>query len=370
MRREKILRKALIIEEFTRLGGGQIAFRGILESLRSVHGENVDILTSKSHPFLKDINSRLREVDYVYREGINPISMMSTIWRVRRQLNRIIPMSHYDFVLNNHPTTFLYSGDINYLHAVSMVDNLIDHDGNVISQIPFTLVSKLGLYKIYGGSVIVVPSSYSKRIATKIFRKMNVFPRRIDVINPPVDIPQHINNEGARKRRVLYLGRINREKGVENVLEIARMKGGTEFIVAGAVNTGDDAYYGELRRTAPPNVTFYSNITEDTKAKLMTESAVQLHIRKKEAFPLSVIEGMSCGCIPVVPKFGGSWEDIINEGEFGFGFTSPEEAIQSIDEAFEISHEQRSNIIMRGNSFSTGEFKKRFLNYLDDFGHS
>ena len=360
------MRNALIIEEFTRLGGGQIAFYGIYNSLRSTYGSNINILTSKIRPFLKNVDSRLMEVDYVYREGINPVSMMSTIWRVKRQMNRIIDRTLYDFVLNNHPTTFLYSGNINYLHAVSIVDNLIDHYGNVVNPVLFNLVTKLGIYRIYDGSVIVVPSSYSREIAIKIFHKMNIYPKRVDVMNPPVDIPEYVSNIKSRKKRVLYIGRINKEKGVENVLEIASAKKNTEFIVAGAVNAGDDQYYESLKRVAPPNVTFYANISEETKAKLMTESSVQLHIRKKEAFPLSVIEGMSCGCVPVVPKFGGSWKDIINEGEFGLGFGSNEEAVQMIDEALELSESERNNIINRGKSFSTDQFRRRFLNYITE----
>ena len=48
---------------------------------------------------------------------------------------------------------------------------------------------------------------------------------------------------------------------------------------------------------------------------------------------MAVVEAMAAGCVPVVPRVGGPWQDILDgrQGAYGFSYQGPEEAAELID---------------------------------------
>jgi glycosyltransferase involved in cell wall biosynthesis len=82
-----------------------------------------------------------------------------------------------------------------------------------------------------------------------------------------------------------------------------------------------------------PNVTIIENPPKRQLRQLYRTSTIYLSTQPTEAFGLSIIEAMSGGCIPLVPRDGGPWHDILDEkpGEAGYSFETPSEAGKHID---------------------------------------
>ena len=55
-----------------------------------------------------------------------------------------------------------------------------------------------------------------------------------------------------------------------------------------------------------------------------SSASVYLSTQPTEAFGMAVVEAMMHGCVPLSPRMGGPWIDILEEkqGWFGFGYSS------------------------------------------------
>ena len=76
---------------------------------------------------------------------------------------------------------------------------------------------------------------------------------------------------------------------------------------------------------------------------------------------------MAAGCVPIVYKQTAPWEDIISEGEFGFGFETCEELADTIDRIIsdEKLQTKMSNIaIIRAKEFDERVFREKMANLL------
>jgi len=85
-----------------------------------------------------------------------------------------------------------------------------------------------------------------------------------------------------------------------------------------------------------------------------------LHAKVDEPFGISVVEGMSVGAVPVVHKSGGSWTDIIEEGKYGYGYLTEEEAVESLYQALN-NESLRKEVKERAKLFNNINFEEKFL---------
>ena len=150
------------------------------------------------------------------------------------------------------------------------------------------------------------------------------------------------------------------KKKLELAIEMAK-KSKLKFIIAGAVNPGNENYYRFLISKAPTNLKIIKNPDDTIKEKLYRESGIFLHLRRKENFPISVLESIAYGCIPVVPKYGGTWYDIVLRGKFGLGYNSILEGNQKLIQASACKNEYRQIILESRERFSEDLFSSRFL---------
>jgi alpha-1,2-mannosyltransferase len=81
-------------------------------------------------------------------------------------------------------------------------------------------------------------------------------------------------------------------------------------------------------------------------------------------------EAMAAGLIPVVHKSGGPWTDIVEFGNYGFGFSSPDEAGSVIQSLTHLSEGElrdiRKRIMERAKIFSYMMFFKCFNTIIDN----
>ena len=345
--------RALIIDDLRRKGGGQTYARATAKVLEQIGYDTYFLTNVSSGP--SQFQKVAYQVSYSFVENSNAISDLFKILRLRRQLQKV-NTKEFDITINNHPNVFIKRGDINILHGFSFLDQWVDENGNIISPLPPKFLKLLNLYNVYNQSFFSPNSSYTKEISSKLFQSLGLEVTIGEVLYPP--IPVRENNLEQKKNQVLLLGRISPYKGIEEAVSAAS-HGLFKMTIAGYVNQGDEAFVERLKKRVGQNVRIMTNINEDEKDRLMRETSTILSLNKKEHFGIAIAEGMSFGCVPVVPRFGGQWVDIAEKGKYGMGYATLDDLEDTILKSFDYGLDERKKIVRSINRFSLKEFEKK-----------
>lgn len=149
-------------------------------------------------------------------------------------------------------------------------------------------------------SIAVIPNGIS----------LNVLPRR-DYSN--------------RELKILYLGRIEPEKGIDILLEgVAALSRSHEYgpisiILAGVGSDEAMRKYEDMAQKLNLNCTFWGWADESAKRSLFQACDVFVLPSLREVFPMALLEAMGAG-IPCIASDCGSIPDIIEDGVSGVVF--------------------------------------------------
>lgn len=131
---------------------------------------------------------------------------------------------------------------------------------------------------------------------------------------------------------LLYLGRLNRDKGIVTALDIAKQTG-CKLIVAGNIVGAEEWNYfmQEVQpRLNEPNINFVGQVDFKEKIKLFQNAKAFLFpIDRREPFGLVMIESMACGT-PVIAYCRGSVPEIIKDKKTGFIVETKEEMVKAV----------------------------------------
>jgi glycosyltransferase involved in cell wall biosynthesis len=115
----------------------------------------------------------------------------------------------------------------------------------------------------------------------------------------------------TRERRVLFVGRLSVEKGVDFLMELARSIDAIFEII------GDGPEMQRLRAVAPNNVIFRGWLDHhDVIERIKSAAVIAVPSRWFEGFPMTVLEAFSAGT-PVVASRIGSLAEIVEDGISG-----------------------------------------------------
>jgi glycosyltransferase involved in cell wall biosynthesis len=120
----------------------------------------------------------------------------------------------------------------------------------------------------------------------------------------------------APEERLLFLGRIHPDKGVEEAIEVAA-RAGMPLTIAGIVQ--DESYFDErvLPRIDGERVTYVGAVGPAERGELLGRATAMLHlINFEEPFGFSVVESMASGT-PVIARRRGSMPEIVEDGVNG-----------------------------------------------------
>ncbi|MEZ5816106.1 MAG: glycosyltransferase [Hyphomicrobiaceae bacterium] len=137
-------------------------------------------------------------------------------------------------------------------------------------------------------------------------------------------------NDGSGPLRVLYLGRLDRQKGVNALMEVHRRSLTEKLPVTwrivgdSMVETGPmmSKEFAEAREPAVFDA-------EDVLATLAWADVIVL-MSDYEGLPLVLIEAMLCGAVPISTNVG-AIEELITDGQDGFLLDPPRRAQQALD---------------------------------------
>lgn len=154
-----------------------------------------------------------------------------------------------------------------------------------------------------------------------------------------------------RDAPLIFLGRLERIKGVHNAIEIARRANRTLVIAGNVVDSGEGRAYFE-REVRPHvdggHVTYVGPADDDTKNRLLgTAAALLMPIEWEEPFGIVMIEAMACGT-PVIGFRRGAVPEVVEDGVTGAIVNTAEEAVQALDRVLQIDrHTVRSRCAQR-----------------------
>jgi glycosyltransferase involved in cell wall biosynthesis len=129
-----------------------------------------------------------------------------------------------------------------------------------------------------------------------------------------------------------FVGRISKEKGIDEAIEIARLAG-MKLKIAAKIDASDRDYYESVikhKMESSPNIEFLSEIGEVEKNELMGNATGLLFPTMcNESFGLAMIEAMACGT-PVIAFNNGAVPEVLDDGVTGFVCRSIQEAAYKV----------------------------------------
>ena len=195
----------------------------------------------------------------------------------------------------------------------------------------------------------------------------------------PFSIPSHVPL-ADRPKRVLFMGRINPEKGVLELLQAWQglgesKRGDWTLRLVGPWREedggGGKAFLNKLKNMGGSSVEIFDPIFEESDLIKEYQSArifVYPSLAKKgETFGLAVLEAMNCGCVPLVSSLP-CFEDFIQDGVNG-----SRAEIDSLDGVEKLSQalcalltctslEEKSQLaIQTAKDYETGKIAEIFL---------
>ena len=144
--------------------------------------------------------------------------------------------------------------------------------------------------------------------------KIRVIPNGIsDEFNPPI-------YEKRNRNTILYCGRISSEKGVQYLIEAARIlkNNGVDFRIELIGDGPDRQKIQDLTRSFDlmERITFKGEIPPESVAPAMRKAYLLCLPSIREGWPNVVMESLACGC-PVVASRVGGVPEIIKNNELG-----------------------------------------------------
>ncbi len=134
-------------------------------------------------------------------------------------------------------------------------------------------------------------------------------PHILRSINNCVDTDYWIPGE-KEENKVCWVGRITKDKGADMLMELIRMMPDIQFHVVANEAKNDrgflhDEFMALLQSQSIRNLIYEWSISPEELLKVYQSSRVYLHTSYSEAQPTTLLEAMSCGCIPICGDVGG-----------------------------------------------------------------
>ena len=141
--------------------------------------------------------------------------------------------------------------------------------------------------------------------------------------------------QDSRGEDLIFMGRIDRDKGVHLAIEVARQSG-LRLIIAGIVQ--DEVYFREEIKPHldDKNIRYIGPVDVAGKNELFARARAVLHLNTiPERFGLVLVEANAAG-VPVIAMDLGSCREVIKDGQTGFLVDNVTEAVRALGRISEI----------------------------------
>ncbi|RYU91612.1 glycosyltransferase family 4 protein [Mucilaginibacter terrigena] len=150
-----------------------------------------------------------------------------------------------------------------------------------------------------------------------------------------IDFDQYRLNEGvAPDAPLMFLGRLDKIKGVHNAITVAKATG-NKLLIAGNISHTEDNYLYFKTEIEPciddDRIVYLGALNDEEKNNYLGQAkALLFPIEWDEPFGIVMIEAMACGT-PVIAFNRGSVPEVVEDGVNGFRVNNVDEMISKID---------------------------------------
>lgn len=202
------------------------------------------------------------------------------------------------------------------------------------------------------------------------------------VVYPPVNVEDIISQSSGNQKHeslVVVAASYTPKRHLEQVPMIAKHSENARFVIMGKANEYSRSTLENLKRQicalqVQDKIKILTNVPHENFMETLFKAKVYLHVMPFDHFGISVVEAMAAGCVPVVHRSGGPWLDILDErqGEYGFSYTSPQEAAQQIDALVtkeDLSFKVVKRALNRAKAFDKTVFMKKIVDVVQTFAN-
>ena len=271
--------------------------------------------------------------DVVHMNNINFQLTPSIIYGIKKKEIPLVQTVHdYQMICPNH---LLYNFDKNTpcekcIHGSHMncIKNKCIHGSGVKSIIGVIEAKLYSLLKTYKKvDLFVCPSNF---LENKLLSAKKYYNGKTKTIHNFINKEKFANTGSSTEPYIIYVGRLSKEKGIENIAGAAKLLPDHTFVVAGS---GPD---GDILENIP-NIRLAGFLTGDALTELMGNAKVLLLPSVcYENCPLSILEAHCMG-VPVVTMNSGGMAELVKDGITGtlVNDPTPEGIAQKLKETIE-----------------------------------
>ncbi|MBY0145912.1 glycosyltransferase family 4 protein [Neobacillus niacini] len=349
--------KILVIANF---GMGLYNFRKeLLEELINQKNEVIIALPNDEYvPKLKSLGCEFMET-HLERRGTNPIKDLKLLLHYIKIIKRITP----DVVLTYTIKPNVYGGlacritQTPYFTNITGLGTAVENKG--IMQKITLMLYKLGLKK---ASCLY----FQNRTNLKFFSNQNIVKNKTRLVpGSGVNLEQHIFEDYPSRNqniRFIFIGRIMKSKGIEELLEAAKIVKqeypNTHFDLIGHC---EEDYQQQLSELNKSEVINYHGQQSDVHSFIKNSHATILP-SYHEGTANVLLESASSGR-PVLASRVPGCKETFDEGISGFGFEvrSVDSLVESIIKFINLSYEQKKAMGIAGRKKMEKEYDRKIV---------
>jgi len=283
----------------------------------------------------------------------------------------------YDLIINTFGDVINSIADVTYVHfplraAVEYSQIPAFSNKSMWQAIaPLYSATMNTLDRIYPGELLT-NSKFMQGIIGKTLKRKSL------VVYPPVNIETFSSKcfkSQKNGRTVAVVASYTPKRHLERLPLIAKYSKHAKFVVMGKADEYSLPVLMRLKKQlsefhVEDKVTLMTNVPFNEFLARFSEAKVYLHIMPYDHFGISVVEAMASGCVPIVHRSGGPWQDILDcqQGTYGFSYTTPEQAAELIDRLV-TNEDSRCRIasrsLQRARKFDKAIFMQRITEVVE-----
>lgn len=178
------------------------------------------------------------------------------------------------------------------------------------------LMEKWNLWFIGNSTAITVSGSKTREyLENKGIQKDKIF----ILPNLPNEAYTKVPVQERRDYDIVSFSRIDKNKNLILLVKaLSRIKYKAKVAIAGDGEEMENVKAAAMEYGVSPQMEFLGYISSfEDKVKLLSNSKIFISCSKGEGFPVSLLEAMNCGCVPVVSNVG-DIADVIRPGQNGY----------------------------------------------------